>query len=489
MRVLIADEGGYIGRKLAVRLAERGDEVTCLVPHLHDSPASCPHVRFLPWQVLTSSSWHAARAEAGYYIASPNGVPAESECDSVRQFAHAARDVGVRRLVGVTPWTAQETNDPCHALLTNAGVPASEVRVSAVIGHGSPAFEMIRAVVERAPVILCPPWTMAPLQPVAIADLVTFLAEATVQPGELRLLAGSSVETFSTMMAEYARARRLPRWMLPVRIPHALWLRLAEAASGLSRRQLEAIVATAGTATGRAGGHIETLPTPVDAAIRQALEVAQLPQIGARLVPEAQRTRHVIVRRHGFIVGQWQTVIAAPARDTFAVIEAMGGERGWLFADELWQLRGALDRAMGGPGLSRTRRDPAFVETGDRVDFWLVEAIERGKLLRYRAGMKMPGEAWLQFECDDYHGATLLRQTIYFQPHGLGGELYWTAMYPFHLLLFEGMHQAIAAEARRRSRAQEDRLLDARLSEFPTGQFAQPPRPQVIQDRIGELTR
>jgi hypothetical protein len=126
----------------------------------------------------------------------------------------------------------------------------------------------------------------------------------------------------------------------------------------------------------------------------------------------------------------------------------LGGERGWLYANWLWRLRGIADRLVGGVGFRRGRRHPDEVRVGDALDFWRVEAVEPGRLMRLRAEMKLPGEAWLQFEARPRpDGKTLLVQTAFLAPKGLLGFLYWYGLYPFHGLIFGNLVRAIARRA------------------------------------------
>jgi hypothetical protein len=125
----------------------------------------------------------------------------------------------------------------------------------------------------------------------------------------------------------------------------------------------------------------------------------------------------------------------------------LGGERGWLYANRLWQLRGLVDRLVGGVSLPRGRRDPRAVRVGDAVDFWRVEAVEPGHLLRLRAEMKVLGRAWLQFETTPGPDTTLLVQTAVFAPKGVWGVLYWYGLYPVHGLIFAGLVAAVARQA------------------------------------------
>jgi hypothetical protein len=112
-------------------------------------------------------------------------------------------------------------------------------------------------------------------------------------------------------------------------------------------------------------------------------------------------------------------------------------------ASALWRLRGFLDRLVGGPGLRRGRRHPEELRAGDALDFWRVEAVEPGRLLRLQAEMKVPGRAWLQYELDERDGLSTIRQTAIFDPAGIGGLAYWYALYPLHAVVFRGMLRGI----------------------------------------------
>jgi hypothetical protein len=142
------------------------------------------------------------------------------------------------------------------------------------------------------------------------------------------------------------------------------------------------------------------------------------------------------------------TVATSPA-NAFRSIERIGGEAGWYYGNSLWRARGAIDLLLGGAGLRRGRRDPSRLRHGDALDFWRVEAVDVGRMLRLRAEMKVPGRAWLQFEVNGDEESSVIRQTAIFEPRGLGGLLYWYALYPVHRLIFNGMLRGIAGHAYR----------------------------------------
>jgi hypothetical protein len=143
---------------------------------------------------------------------------------------------------------------------------------------------------------------------------------------------------------------------------------------------------------------------------------------------------------------------SATPEEVFKILTSLGGDRGWLYWNWAWSVRGALDRLVGGPGLRRGRRDPNVVLPGDAVDFWRVEAVEEPRLVRLRAEMKVPGKAWLQWETEADERGTWVIQTALFAPVGLTGTLYWNLLYAIHAVIFSGMVRRIAAEAERASK-------------------------------------
>ena len=155
-----------------------------------------------------------------------------------------------------------------------------------------------------------------------------------------------------------------------------------------------------------------------------------------------------LATEQGLQIERRQEVVDAAPEEVYAVFSRLGGENGWLYANWLWWLRGVADRLVGGPGFRRGRRDPKDVRVGDALDFWRVEAVEPGRLLRLRAEMKVPGQAWLQFEAKPLEdGGTHLEQTAFLAPKGLLGFLYWYGLYPFHGVIFGQMLRKLTARA------------------------------------------
>ena len=139
----------------------------------------------------------------------------------------------------------------------------------------------------------------------------------------------------------------------------------------------------------------------------------------------------------------------------FRVVCSVGGEHGWYSPGWLWKLRGLLDRLIGGPGMSRTRRDPDELAIGDVVGFWRVVNMKPPRSLHLIAEMKVPGVAALEFEVeptdpdDPGSPASYLTHTAKFEPRGPMGHAYWWSMVPAHKYVFGSMMAGMIDAAER----------------------------------------
>jgi hypothetical protein len=155
-----------------------------------------------------------------------------------------------------------------------------------------------------------------------------------------------------------------------------------------------------------------------------------------------------LTQEQGMLIERRQKMVDAPPPAVFQAFSGLGGDRGWPPHNWLWQIRGAMDRLVGGVGMRRGRRHPNELRQGEALDFWRVEMIQPNQLLRLRAEMKLPGQGWLQFEANEGDdGSTDLIQTSYFASKGLSGMLYWYGLYPLHGLIFSRMIDSIAQRA------------------------------------------
>ncbi len=487
MRILVTGANGYVGGRLVPHLLARGHALRCMVrdPARLQGRAWGDHVEVVTGDVLRPDSLVPALADidAAYYLVHSLGVGSAFHDHDVRSasaFGQAAAAAGVKRIIylgglGDANDALSEHLRSRHdtgAALRAAGVPVTEFRAAVIVGSGSVSFEMIRYLAERVPVMICPSWVFTRIQPIAIRDVIAYLGEAIETPastGQIVEIGGSDVLTYGEMMMGYAAQRGLRRWLVPVPFltPRlsSYWVHLVTPIPAEIARPLidglrnEVIVRDPRARTMFPG----IVPVPYADAVRRALvkldganvETAWSDALtSSRLAAEPV----VLTTLEGMTLERRQRTVRATPERVFEVISTLGGATGWLRLNWAWQLRGLLDRLVGGVGMRRGRRDPLELRIGDAVDFWRVEAMEPGRLVRLRAEMKVPGRAWLEFQVkpeDDAvpgagtaagTGATVV-QTAYFAPKGLFGVLYWYALYPIHGVIFGGMLREIARRA------------------------------------------
>ena len=476
--ILVTGATGYVGGRLVPRLLDAGRRVRVLVrdPRRMQGRAWAGRVAVASGDVLRPETLSEALAgvDVAYYLvhsmAKGEGFH-ERDLQAARAFGRAAAAARIGRIVylgGLGDPAAdlsqhlrsrQETGEA----LREAGVPVTEFRAAVVVGSGSISFEMIRYLTERLPVMVCPQWVYTRVQPIAVDDLLRYLVAALDVPdsvGRIVEVGGSDVLTYGEMMLGYARARGLWRHLQPVPVLtptlSSYWVHLVTPIPSVIARPL--IEGLRNETIVRDHDALDLFPAihPVDyeTSVRAAVASLDTGEVETRwadaLVTSGGDVQpRVLTTQEGKLIERRQAVVAATPQETFAVLQTIGGRRGYRAWDWAWQLRGAADRLVGGAGLRRGRRDPDEVRVGDALDFWRVEAVEPDRLLRLRAEMKVPGTAWLQFETLPHDGGTLLVQTAYFAPRGVPGLAYWYVLLPVHSRIFSGMIAALAAEASR----------------------------------------
>jgi uncharacterized protein YbjT (DUF2867 family) len=473
---LLTGATGYIGGRLLSVLAKDGRQIRAVARHPeHLQVPEGGQVEVVAADLLDRESITRAMegVSAAFYLVHSMASTRDfqrRDRTAALNFAAAARDAGVQRIVylgglgrgdDLSPHLAsrQEVGE----ILRLSGVPTLELRASVVIGSGSLSFEMIRALVDRLPVMITPRWVRIRTQPLAIEDLIAYLQAALdLQFDESRIveIGGAEVTTYGDLMIEYAHQRGLRRWMIPVPVltPHlsSLWLGLVTPLYARVGKQLIESLRHETIVQDESSRDLFPQVTPMG--VRQAVERAlsnEDREFAATRWSDALssgETRSFGGETYGTrLVDSRVIEVACPPAQAFAAVEALGGTTGWHAGTNLWRIRGFLDLLVGGPGLRRGRRHPRFVAVGQTLDFWRVEGLERGRLLRLRAEMRLPGRAWLQFEVEDAGaGRSRIRQTALFDPVGLAGLAYWYGLFPIHSYVFKGLLRGIATDALRR---------------------------------------
>lgn len=493
--ILLTGGSGYIGGRLLPALEERGYRLRCLARHpdiLRQKVRSTTEV--VAGDVLDRQSLDNAMrgVDVAYYMVHSmrsHGSFEETDRQAARNFGEAAKAAGVKCLIYVGGLGSDDEKLSAHLrsrhevgdILRESGLPVCEFRASAVIGSGSASFELIRALVERLPIMLTPKWVKGKAQPIGIDDLLDYLIEALRIPiSSYRIyeVGGSDQVSYADMMRAYGRQRGLKPRIIPVPVLtpwlSALWLGLITPLyARIGRAIIESIVHVTVVRDNAALTTFAVRPMGIDEAIRRALAHEETHFAKTRwsdaISSSGRQQSWGGVRFGTRIVDSRTMTVEAPPKVVFRCIERIGGDHGWYACHWLWRLRGSIDLLEGGVGMRRGRPSSTTLRIGDTVDSFRVEAIEPNRLLRLKSEMNLPGRAWLEFEVTEAGPSTKIRQTAIFDPVGLKGQIYWYSLYVPHEFVFNGMLRGIAQAALRE-------MKDFDMPKMPNGQTAMPHR-------------
>jgi uncharacterized protein YbjT (DUF2867 family) len=483
LRCLVTGATGYIGGRLVPELLAAGYTVRCMARDpgkLADRPWS-DDVEVAKADVTDPAALGAALADCdvAYYLIHSLGTGSSFEQrdrDAARAFADAARAAGVSRIVYLGGMISGEHADLSPHLrsrgevgdiLLGSGVPTAALQAAVIIGSGSASFEMLRYLTERLPAMITPKWVETRIQPIAVRDVLQYLVGAARLPADVNRrfdIGGPDVVNYAEMMRRYAEAARLrPRLLVPVPLLtpslSSHWIGLVTPVPpGLAKPLIESLRVEVVAGDHDIAQYIPDPPgglLPLDRAIELALVHTREGDVstswssaGTPGAPSDPLPSDPGWAGGSLYVDERTSVVQASPDALWRVIEGIGGTTGWYSFGAAWAVRGLVDRLAGGVGLRRGRRDPVHLRPGDALDFWRVEAITPGQLLRLRAEMKLPGLAWLELQIgQDDDGQTTYRQRAIFQPRGLAGHAYWRSISPFHGVVFGGMLRNITAAA------------------------------------------
>jgi len=471
--VLLTGATGYVGGRLLHRLEECGHPVRCLArrPEFLKGRAG-QATEVVAGDLLDAGSLQPAfrGVHTAYYLVHSMGAAGgfeEKDRAAARNFSQAASAAGVSRIVYLGGLGDDADGLSQHLrsrhevgeVLRSTGVPVIEFRASVILGSGSLSFEMIRALVERLPVMVTPRWVRVPAQPIAINDVLAYLMGVLdMAPSGHRIfeIGGPDQVSYGELMREYARQRGLRRAMVPVPLltPRlsGLWLGLVTPLyARVGRKLIDGVRHPTVVRDLSASTAFTVRPVGVKEAIAQALrredrrlaETHWADSVAASCKPRQWGG----VRLGNRLVDARSAQVASPPARAFEPIQRIGGEAGWYYGNGLWRARGALDLLAGGVGMRRGRRHPLELRAGEPLDFWRVEEFVPERRLRLEAEMKLPGRAWLVFEVEPEGTGSRITQTAMFDPRGLAGLVYWYAVWPLHRLVFAGMLRGLARRA------------------------------------------
>ncbi|MEN9923751.1 MAG: hypothetical protein RIS09_1265 [Actinomycetota bacterium] len=479
-KVLVTGASGYVGGRLVGRLLNSGFEVRVLVRNASKISGYpwASQVEIIEGDAFSFDDLHRAlqSVHTAFYLL--HSINASVDFDKAeermaRTFVEVARQEEVQQIVylgGIQNDVRTSRHLSSRArtgeILASTEVPVLEIRAGIIIGSGSASFEMLRHLTHRLPLMTTPKWVSNKTHPIAIRDVLWYLDQAAKLPNPVNGIydvGGPDILSYAEMMQIFAKVAGLRKRIIiqvPLLTPRlsSLWIGLVTPVpTSLAKPLVESLISE--TVADEKKSLKLLLGTPEEGliSVEHAIELA--------LTNTSQNDVATRWSDASIVSTPWQVTQSDPdwAGETeyhdervrsstlereivWQNIEGIGGSRGWYGADLLWWARGLLDRLVGGVGLRRGRRDQNRLRVGDSLDFWRVEDIKSGSYLRLRAEMKLPGQAWLEFFVEDVKGTLQVRQKATFQPHGLGGHVYWYAVLPFHIFVFPTMLRNIATK-------------------------------------------
>lgn len=466
MKILLTGATGYIGKRLLPQLLELGHEVVCCVRDKNRMDADksfSQNISFVEVDFLEEVNLDdfPKDIDVAYYLihsmSSSTGDFDEKEALSAENFNKYMAVTAVKQVIYLSGIINQEelskhlsSRKKVEEILFRGNFKLTVLRAGIVVGSGSSSFEIIRDLCEKLPLMIAPKWLQTRTQPIAVRDVISLLSGVIDNEqcyNQSFDIGGPDILTYKEMLQRYSKIRKLKLWIIqvPVMTPRlsSYWLYFVTSTTySLAVNLVESMKTEVVAKDNKLIDILNLKPITYEEAIEKAFQ-----KIEQNLVVSSWKDalvsgrftdlkEYIRVPEHGCLKNV-KTMKVKDVNQTMKNIWSIGGFRGWYYGDLLWKIRGYMDLAVGGVGLRRGRTHPDKIYAGDSLDFWRVlYADKEEKRLLLFAEMKLPGEAWLEFEIDEDNTLT---QTATFRPKGLWGRIYWYSVLPFHYFIFGGM--------------------------------------------------
>jgi uncharacterized protein YbjT (DUF2867 family) len=477
MKILLTGANGYIGQRLLPILVERGHKVLALVRSSQRLliPRYCrDNVHVIEGDL---SEYEKIKEipndiDIAYYLV--HSMTQTDECfgrleDKIaNNFLKLIEPTNTRQIIYLSGLISDEDLSPhlksrkrVEDILHSGPTPVTILRAGIIIGSGSASFEIMRDLIEKLPIMVTPKWAKNKCQPIAIYDVLEYLTSVIDHPdclGETLDIGGPDTISYQEMLKKFSKIRGLRRFIItvPVLTPRlsSYWLYFITSTNfSLARALVESLKNNALCQNHRIKKIIPKTCFHFEEALKRTLGKIEensiisswKDSIGiSNLKPNL--LEYLKIPKFGCLSDLREIPFQCNPDQIKDTIWAIGGDNGWYYMNWMWKVRGFIDKFFGGIGLKRGRTHPNRLRNGDVLDFWrvLLSDKKRGRLLLY-AEMRLPGEAWLEFEIikNENKKGGLIKQKATFRPNGLLGRLYWYSVYPLHWLIFSGMARGI----------------------------------------------
>ncbi|MBS0620100.1 MAG: SDR family oxidoreductase [Verrucomicrobia bacterium] len=475
MKVLLTGANGYIGTRQLPLLMEEGHEVYALVRSRYriEIPKKFQsQIHIIEADLLNPSSLLKIPddIDAAYYLVHSMSYSqkfAELETLSAKNFVNRLDNTQAKQIIYLGGLSNEEhlsrhltSRKKVGEILKMGKVPVTVLMAGIIIGSGSASFEIIRDLVEKLPVMIAPKWLNHLTQPIAVRDVLAYLTLILGNPlcfNQSFEIGGPDVMSYKELLLRFAQIRGLRRkiYTVPVLTPRlsSYWLFFVTSTSfSLARFLVESLTNNAICKENRIRELFPRELLSYEEAVKLAFTRTEQDWVpsswkdtlsGSTLNPDL--SMYIQVPRYGILKDERKISFSCPVERVQKRIWSLGGAKGWLTMDWAWKVRGFLDKLVGGIGLRRGRTHPTRLKAGDVLDFWRVLlADEKNRRLLLYAEMKLPGEAWLEFQIIPHEVGGDLKQTATFRPNGVLGRVYWYILYPFHALIFSRLARRIA---------------------------------------------
>jgi uncharacterized protein YbjT (DUF2867 family) len=392
--ILVTGGTGYIGGRLVPRLLEAGQQVRCFVrdPERLRGYSWAERVEIAKGDALDAPSLVDAMqgiTTAYYLIHGMQGgqVDADRDLRVASNFASAAEIAGIQRIIyfgelvdptdDLSPYL-RSRHETGH-ILRLGRVPVTEFRAGMVVGSGSALFEMVRYTAERQLVFICPKWFFSMAQPIAIRNVLDYLCAALNCPecsGKLIEIGGATHLTYADMLLAYSHERGLRRILIPSpfytprlsaywvhMVTPVHWRVLLPLIEGL---HAESVVRDNLARQFFPDIHPMDYQTAVHLALgRVSSDTVETSWSDALVVTQGDNRQYTFTSAEGMMLERRRIVLDLPPAPVFCAYTGLGGERGWLYMNWAWKIRGWMDKLVGGVGLRRGRRHPDDIRVGE----------------------------------------------------------------------------------------------------------------------------